>query len=54
MDRERRLAGLIGAIVLLLGLSPFVFKAASWTRGASAIPRSEEMRTVLPDGKVAD
>ncbi len=29
------LAGLIGAIVLLLGLSLFVFKGAAWTRGAS-------------------
>jgi hypothetical protein len=29
------LAGLVGAIVLLLGLSVFVFKGASWTRGAS-------------------
>lgn len=29
------LAGLIGAVVLLLLLSPFVFRGASWTRGAS-------------------
>jgi hypothetical protein len=31
------LTGLIGAIVLLLGLSPFVFKGSSWTRGASYV-----------------
>jgi hypothetical protein len=31
------LTGLIGAIVLLLGLSLFVFKGASWTRGASYV-----------------
>jgi hypothetical protein len=31
------LAGLIGALVLLFGLSPFVFKGASWTRGASYV-----------------
>ena len=29
------LAGLIGAVVFLLLLSPFVFRGASWTRGAS-------------------
>lgn len=31
------LAGLIGAVVLLLLLSPFVFRGASWTRGASYV-----------------
>jgi hypothetical protein len=31
------LAGLIGAIVLLLGLSLFVFKVASWTRAGSYV-----------------
>ncbi len=31
------LAGLIAAVVVLLGLSLFVFRGAPWTRGASSV-----------------